>query len=138
MQWSDVVAPPPTKMLRQFAGLFLVVFLGLAAWRVWQGHADTWAAVLAGSALLVGVVGLAWPPAIRYLYTGWMIVAFPIGWTISHLVLALMFYGLFAPVAAVFRLIGRDELRLRRKRSPDSYWTPKPGAARARDYFRQF
>lgn len=138
MQWSEVVAPPPPKMLRQFAGLFLVVFLGLAGWRVWQGHADGWAAGLAVLALGVGLLGLVRPAAVRYVYTGWMIVAFPIGWTISHLVLAVMFYAVFTPIALLFRAIGRDELRLRRDQARASYWVPKPGPASVREYFRQF
>ena len=138
MQWSDVIAPPPPKVLRQFAGLFLVIFLGLAAWRMWNGRADGWAVAMATAAVAVGLVGLARPTAIRYVYTVWMIVAFPIGWTISHLVLGVMFYALFTPLALLFRLVGRDELRLRRDPSRATYWAPKPGAASARDYFRQF
>ncbi len=70
MQWSEVIKPPPQKMLRQFAGLFLVVFLGLAGWRVWRGHADQWAVALAVLAIGVGVVGLVRPSAVRFIYTG--------------------------------------------------------------------
>jgi hypothetical protein len=137
MQWSEVIAPPPRRTLRQFAGLFLIVFLALAGWRVWKGHPDTIAAVLAGLAVVVGVTGMALPGAIRYLYTGWMIVAFPIGWTVSHLVLGAMYYLMFTPVAFVFRLTGRDELRVRRQ-DRTSYWVPKEQPASVREYFRQF
>jgi TRAP-type C4-dicarboxylate transport system permease small subunit len=137
MQWSEVIAPPSTKVLRQFAGLFLIVFLGFAAWRAWEGHPDLWAAGLATLAVVVGSIGLIWPAAVRFIYTGWMIVAFPIGWTISHIVLLIMFYVIFAPIAALFRIIGRDELRLRRSARP-SYWVPKPRPEHVREYFRQF
>ena len=34
MQWSDIQFHPPIKTLRQFAGLWLVFFGGLA---IWQG-----------------------------------------------------------------------------------------------------
>ena len=138
MQWSEVIAPPPARLLRQFAGLFLVFFLALAGWRAWQGQADGWAAGLAALALSVGLVGLLRPMAVRFIYTGWMIVAFPIGWTISHLALALMFYAVITPVALVFRAIGRDELQLRREEREASYWKPKPGPESVRQYFRQF
>ena len=137
MQWSEVIKPPPEKMLRQFAGLFLVVFLGLAALRVWRGHADQWAAVLAVLALVVGVVGLIRPSAVRLIYTGWMIVAFPIGWTVSRVALAIVFYAVITPVALFFRVTGRDELRLRRGQGRASYWKPKPGPENVREYFRQ-
>ena len=136
MQWSEITKAPPQKMLRQFAGLLLLVFVGLAAWRVWNDRADGWAAVLAIVGVTVGVCGLVRPSAVRWIYTGWMVAAFPIGWTISWLVLALLFYGVFTPVALAFRLRGRDALRLRRQ-NERSYWTakaPPPGVA---SYFRQ-
>jgi TRAP-type C4-dicarboxylate transport system permease small subunit len=137
MQWSEVVKPPPQKMLRQFAGLFLVFFLGLAAWRVWRGQADQWAVALAVLAIGVGVVGLVHPSAVRFIYTGWMVVAFPIGWTVSRVALAIVFYGVITPVALFFRVTGRDELRLRRNQGRASYWKPKPGPENVREYFRQ-
>ena len=137
MQWSDVIAPPPEKLLRQFAGIFLVFFLGVAGWRVWQGHADTWAVVLASMALAVGLVGLVRPSAIRFVYTGWMIVAFPIGWTVSRVALAIVFYAVITPVAFVFYLMRRDDLQLHRGEKGASYWKPKPSPESVRDYFRQ-
>jgi hypothetical protein len=138
MQWSEAIKPPSEKLLRQFAGLFLLVFLALAGWRVWQGQVDVWAKSLAVLAVVVGGLGLVWPRAIRYVYTGWMIVAFPIGWTISMAVLGLLFFVLFTPIAALFKLIGRDELRLRRRDERVSHWTAKPAPSSVREYFRQF
>jgi hypothetical protein len=137
MQWSDVIKPPSARLLRQFAGLWLVFFGGLAAARVWHGHSDVWAAALATLAVVIGVLGLVAPNAIRPIYTGWMIAAFPIGWTVSQLMLIALFYGIFTPVALIFRIIRRDALGLRR-RDVNSYWRVKTPAARAEDYFRQF
>ena len=51
--------------------------------------------------------------------------------------LAVLFYGLFTPVALLFRLIGRDALSLRRRAGTASYWKPKPAAPAVRSYFRQ-
>ena len=137
MQWSDATRPASAKTLRQFAALCLVVFGGLSAWRVWQGHADARAAVLAAAALGLGITGLVRPAAIRRVFTGWMIVAFPIGWLVSRVALALLFYAVFTPVALVFRLMRRDVLH-RRREARTTYWTPKTGPADVREYFRQF
>ena len=137
MQWSEVVKPPSQKMLRQFAGLFLVFFLGMAGWRAWRGHADGGAVALAVLAIGVGLIGLVRPSAVRFIYTGWMIVAFPIGWTISRVALGLVFYAVITPVAFLFRLMRRDELRLRRTDGRASFWKPKPGPESVREYFRQ-
>jgi len=136
MQWSDVIKPPPLRQLRQFAGLFLIVFLGLAAWRWFGGRPDGWAVGLAVLAIAVGGTGLAVPAAIRPVYTGWMVAAFPIGWTVSRVALGAVFYLVVTPIAWLFRLTGRDALNLRR-RQPESYWLPKRQPAGDREYFRQ-
>jgi len=124
-------------MLRQFAGLWLVVFGAVAAWRVWSGHADAWAIGIGAAAVVVGGVGLIWPMAVRPIYSGWMIAAFPIGWTVSKVALGAMFYVMFSAVAVVFRLTGRDALHLRRGQK-ESYWTDKAGARSGTEYMRQY
>jgi hypothetical protein len=137
MQWSDVTKAPTLKMLRQFGGLSLVVFGGLAAWRLWHGQTGLWTYALAAIAVLVGVTGLIAPALVRPIYIGWMIVAFPIGWTISHIALGLMFFAVFVPVGLYFRMTGRDALRLKRGKE-GSYWLAKPAARSGDEYLRQF
>ena len=137
MQWSDVTKPPPPRQLRQFAGLFLVVFLALAAWRWFGGRGDAWAVGLAVAAVVAGVPGMLFPVLVRPIYTGWMVAAFPIGWTVSRVVLGAMFFLLFTPVGLAFQLAGRDLLGIKRTRR-ETYWTPKRRPATAREYFRQF
>jgi hypothetical protein len=137
MQWSDVIKPPPDRMLRQFAGLSLVIFGGIAAWRWYSGVVDGWTMGWAAAALLIGGIGLVAPRAIRPIYQGWMVVAFPIGWTVSKVVLGAMLYLVFTPVALAFRLLGRDALKLRPKQAA-SYWEPKATAKSGEEYLRQF
>jgi hypothetical protein len=138
MQWSDIPFRPPQKMLRQFAGLWLAFFGGWALWQ-WrvQGH-PTAAIVLGVLALTVGPLGLARPEWLRPIYVAWMVVAFPIGWTVSQVLLAVLFYGLFTPIGLVFRLLGRDPLHRARRPERESYWSPKPVPASLRRYFQQF
>ena len=137
MQWSEVTKAPSLKMLRQFAGLSLVVFGGLAAWRLWHGQ-DGWLTYVLGIlAIGIGVTGLIAPAVIRPIYTGWMIVAFPIGWTITQLVLVVLYFGLFTPIAFIFRLMGRDALSIGRQERP-SYWAPKRASSSTADYLREY
>jgi hypothetical protein len=137
MQWSDVTARPSNRTLRQFAALFLIVFAIVAGLRVWRG--DTGAATIAIAAIgaLVGVVGLIRPDSIRIVYTGWMIAAFPIGWTISRIIVTALFYLVFTPFAITFRLFGRDGLRLRRH-VRTTYWVETKGADAPESYYGQF
>lgn len=138
MRWSDIPFDPPRATLRQFAGLWLACFGGLALWQgLVRGQAGL-AWLCAGLALTIGPLGLMRPGWLRPIYVGWMILAFPIGWTVSQVLLALMFFGLFTPIALVFRLLGRDALHRERRPGVGSYWTPKPAPAGPRSYFRQF
>ena len=137
MQWSDVTAAPSRRVLRQFAGLCLVFLVGGAVYRAWQGHLTTGTWILGGAGAVIGVLGLIAPAAVRWVYTGWMIVAFPIGWTVSKLMLGTMFYAIFTPVALVFRVMRRDALH-RQKPEVTSYWTPKAGAEDVKEYLRQY
>src|SRR5262245_32339696 len=117
MRWSDIDLHPNANKLRQFAGLWLAFIGSLAVWKGWwQGHVAIGIG-LATIALVVGIVGLLWPTRIRLIFVGAMIVAFPIGFVVSHVLLAVLFYGLLTPVALHFRVIDRDGLQLRRRRN---------------------
>jgi Saxitoxin biosynthesis operon protein SxtJ len=136
MQWSDIVAAPKPRVLRQFAGLCLAFFGGLAVWRAWHGDLGPRTEVTALVGLVLGGMGLVRPPSVRWVYTAAMVAAFPIGWAVSQVMLAGIFYLIFTPVAIVFALVGRDVLRLKRPSAP-SLWTPKEHASGARGYLRQ-
>src|SRR5690349_12757913 len=97
MNWSDVPRDPSPRVLRQFAGLWLVFFGGAAVWQgVVRGRGEL-AAVLAVAAVTVGAAGLLKPRLVRPIFTGWMLLVFPVNWLVSHLVLGLIYYGLFTP-----------------------------------------
>jgi hypothetical protein len=137
MGWSDITFSPTQRTLRQFAQLWIVFFAGLALWHgAWRGQPALGLALVA-LALTIGPLGLLRPRSIRPIYIGWMVLAFPIGWMLSSLVLAIVYYGVITPIGLAFRLMGRDALR-RRARKSDTYWQPKPPVTDVRRYFRQF
>src|SRR5689334_9900395 len=106
MQWSDVTRAPSRTHLRQFAALCLIVFGGMAAWRWLHGRHDTSTIVMGAAAVLIGIPGMVAPMLVRPVYTGWMIAAFPIGWTVSRLILGAIFYAVITPIGWAFRLTG--------------------------------
>jgi len=137
MKWSDIQFQPTKKVLRQFAAAWLVFLL---AWAVHQwlarGHQTT-ALVLGALAVGVGGLGLIAPATLRRLYIGCMIVAFPVGWVVSQVMLALLYFCVITPVALCFRLRGRDLLH----RTPPqraSFWTAKSLPQDVRRYLRQY
>jgi hypothetical protein len=80
---------------------------------------------------------MVFPALIKPIYLGWMVAVFPIGWTVSRLLLGAVFFGMLTPLAVVFRARGRDPLHLRRV-PRDTYWTAKRQPGGAAEYFRQF
>jgi hypothetical protein len=138
MRWSDIQFDPPLKVLRQFAGLCLLIFGGLALWEILKQGRMGYGGILAALALTIGPVGLVRPAWVRFIYVGWMVLAFPIGWTMSQVILATMFFGLFTPIAFAFRLLKRDTLHRRRRPELESCWQHKPPPPDLRSYFKQF
>jgi len=138
MTWSDIPFNPSRAVLRQFATLWLVCFLALAAREWFVRDRPLLGLALAAVAVLLGVPGLLRPALLRWIFVAWMVVAFPIGWLVSWLLLALLYFLVFTPLALWFRFRGRDQLG--RKPAPDhaSFWEPKHTPRDPRSYFRQY
>jgi Saxitoxin biosynthesis operon protein SxtJ len=138
MKWSDIPFQPTRPVLRRFAGAWLIFFLVWAGVQTYgRGHPRA-GLILAALAVGVGGIGLVKPQAVRWIFVGWMVLAFPIGWLISQLMLALLFFGIFTPLAVFFRLRGRDVLRLRRPSGAQTYWMAKSTPENVRTYFRPY
>jgi hypothetical protein len=67
-----------------------------------------------------------------------MVAAFPIGWTVSLVLLALVYYVVFTAFGLVFRVLGRDPLGRSFNRAAPTYWVPRRQPESAERYFRQF
>ena len=67
----------------------------------------------------------------------WMRVGFMLGIIMSPIVLGIIFFFLFTPIAFLMRLSGRDELKLRLKKQP-SYWIKRDKEAQSDSYKNQF
>jgi hypothetical protein len=138
MSWSDLPLRPTPRALRQFAGAWLVFFLAFGAHQYLVRKHPSAGLFLIGLALIIGLLGLIKPSAVRGLFVGWMVLAFPIGWVISLLMLLLMFYCIFTPVALLFRISGRDLLCRKRVPARATFWLPKQMPQDVRSYFRQY
>jgi hypothetical protein len=132
IQWN-----PSTKQLRQFAGIWFPAFCGLVGWSIGNktGH---WSEVEIGWVLagLLSVGGLVLPALIRPIFVGLILLTFPIGWVVSHLLLGLIFYGVVTPIGLILRISGHDPLQLK-KPSGNSVWKTSVGKTDAIRYLRQ-
>jgi len=127
---------PTPRDLRLFAVL-QVAFCALCVTVLIPGLSRrTIGGVLAISSA-TAVVGVLAPRRIAWIYRGWMLLVFPIGWCVSYCVLAATFYLILTPIGLIMRLCGHDPLR-RRPDSSATFWEERPPAPEADHYFRQF
>lgn len=138
MALLEIPWKPSPRDLRWFAALQFV-FLAVVAGVLHRHAGQSWVAwaLLAVSAA-IAVVGLAVPRAVRLVFVAWMVVAFPIGWLVSHVVLAAVFYLVFCPIGLALKLCGHDPLQRRFDRRAESYWSPRQASDDKSRYFRQF
>jgi hypothetical protein len=132
IQWN-----PSTKQLRQFAGIWFPAFCALVGWSI--GHkTGHWSEVEIGWVLagVLSVGGLVLPALIRPIFVGLILLTFPIGWVVSHLLLGLIFYGLVTPMGYILRISGHDPLQLK-KPGGNSVWKTSVGKTDATRYLRQ-
>ena len=138
MIWSDIDFRPAQRKLRTFAGLFFAAATTVATWQTCVHQRWLIAALLFIGGAAVAAVGVLRPLLVRPLYVGMMVASFPMSWMVSHLLLAIIYFGLFTPLAAIFRLTGRDALRLRPAPESSSYLKNKPAPVKSQAYFRPF
>src|ERR1700689_1220488 len=99
---------PSAKELALF-GLLCLAFFGLVGLSALHKTHSLHSAIVIWSAAAVGVaIYFAVPPLRRPIYLGWMYAAYPIGWVMSYVLLAIAFFGVFTPVGFLMRLMSRD------------------------------
>ena len=127
---------PAPRDLRVFAALWLV-FLGAAGAIAWRKGAAPAAVAWWIAAAVVAVPGLLVPRTVRIVYLAAAYAAFPIGFVVSALILAVFYFLVLTPAGVIMRMLGRDSLD--RRLAPDraTYWEPRGPPPAPDSYFRQ-
>lgn len=115
------------RALRSFGLVVGGVLLGVAAWIGWRHgwRPAPWAYALGGAGLLLVLLGLAWPVALRLPYRAWMALAFVLGFVMTRVILTVTFCLVVVPIGLLMRLSGRDPLHRRLEPDRPSYWIPR-------------
>jgi len=112
---------PDKQELRKFglifAGMFILIFALLLPW-IWDKSSPTWAWIVAA---VFASAGLLVPMALGPVYRLWMKIGNVLGWINTRIILGLVFFLIFAPVALFFRLVRKDILKQRLDASASSY-----------------
>ncbi len=134
----DLNLNPSKRDLRIFS-LAMLAFLTFVGWVVWHksGSAAAGAAVVSAG-VAFAILGLAAPPAVRPVFVALMVINYPIGWVVTHVVMALIFYLVVTPLGVIMKLCGRDPLERRFDPSAKTYWKPRRSETDSSRYFRQF
>jgi Saxitoxin biosynthesis operon protein SxtJ len=116
-QAPEVVGDASDRSLGFVACVALVV-TGL--WPLLHAQGPRWWAV--GFGLAFGAAGLIRPSLLAPCNKVWTALGLLLGKIITPVVMAILLYGVIAPVGLIQRLLGRDQLRLKRDANVDSYW----------------
>lgn len=129
----------PSKKELAWFGLMFLAFFGLIGGFVWwRFEAQTVAYGLWGGAAVIVAAYYAVPGLQKPIYLGWLYAAYPIGWVISHVVMGVIYYLVFTPIALVFKLIGRDALERKIDKNAKTYWVEHRTGGDPQRYFKQF
>lgn len=135
---SEIIGTPSRFDLRVFAAGQIVFFAVLLFWL----FADSvpFQIALAGTAVsaVIGIVGLYEPNWIKPVYVVWMTVVFPIGWLVSHVCMALVFYLVVTPIGILKRNLSGDPMERSLDPERKSYWQERSVKKSSESYFRQF
>jgi hypothetical protein len=114
-----------------------VAFFGAVTWFKFENPSlarGLWIAAVA-----VPVVGWAVPSFMRLVFVGMSYLAWPIGFVVSHVVLALVYYGVLTPIGLLMRIFGYDSMKKKFDPETATYWVKRSTTpADAKTYFRQF
>ena len=130
---------PTRRQLNQFGCIwlgFLALFGVIAHFKFHNPALARWLWI---AAVVVPIVGWVVPAFMRLVYLAMSYVAWPIGFVVSHVVLAVVYYLVLTPVGLLTRVFGYDPMKRRFDREAASYWIERsPDAVDNKRYFRQF
>ncbi len=118
-----------TASNRSFGLVFGGAFAVLAFWS-WYKGGHLWPVHIAVSAVFT-LLALIYPAILEWPNKIWTKLGLLLSRIVNPIVMGLIFYLVFTPVAVIRRMRGHDPLRLKFARSATSYWIARdpPGPA---------
>lgn len=108
---------------RKFGFLFTFIFVVMGTYFLKENNGDLSLGFYC-LGLVVLVITLLSSAMLTPFNKAWMRFGFLLGMLVSPIVLGVLFFGLFTPIAVGMRLFGRDELRLKTN-GRISHWKAK-------------
>ena len=108
MKFSEMELPSN----RKFGLFFTIVFVVVSVYFFYSTKV-MWAYAFTLASLIFLVITFVKSDALLPLNKLWMRFGLLLGMIVSPIVLGIIFFGLFTPIAIMMRLSGRDELRMK-------------------------
>lgn len=118
---KNITATP--RELKRFGLMMGVILFALAVYLFWK-EKSSYPYFAAVGAVFTGV-GLFQPKLLRPVYQGWMTIAVIMGFVMTRVILTVLFFGLFTPIALLARLFGKDLLLQRWDKKASTYWVTR-------------
>ena len=132
MKFSEIELPSNKKF-----GFFFTLVFAIATGYFYLVASFTCVYVFAATVVVLFTVTVVKADFLLPLNKLWMRFGLLLGMIVSPIVLGIIFFGLFTPIALLMRLSGRDELRLKFK-SITSHWISRSEPIQANSFKNQF
>ena len=132
MKFAEIELPSNRKF-----GLFFTFVFAVAAAYFYYSANVSWAYLFIAAASIFLLITLIRSDALLPLNKLWMRFGFLLGMIVSPIVLGIIFFGLFTPLAMLMRLGRRDELRLK-FRQKASHWITRGEPIKSESFKYQF
>jgi len=128
---------PDARELRRFAIAMLIGFTVLGLLSLWRAGGIGTASIVLWSAGVVLAIAAFVPGLGKVAYLAVYLPTSIIGYVVSNVILALMFFLIITPLGIILKLMGKDLLQQRRQKDT-TQWTPVKGVKTEDSYYRQF
>lgn len=132
MKSSEIELPSNKKF-----GLFFTFIFAVSATYFYISENMVWAYLFITIAIIFLVTTLVRAKLLLSLNKSWMLFGIVLGKIISPIVLGVIFFGLFMPIAIFMRLSGRDELKLKLSNKV-SHWIVRRDPIKSDSFKNQF
>lgn len=129
---------PSEKELKQFAFGQLIFCLVISAWLFFFRESQTAPAVIMAVSVCLFILSRINPGVLKYPFLVLSIVAFPIGWVISHVVLTVVYFLVITPIGLIMKIAGYDPLERKLDPKAESYWKKRDEKGALERYFKQY
>ena len=129
-KFNEIILPTN----KRFGLFFSAVFLVISIYFFFNKDLSTFLIFLV-LAFIFCLISIAIPKILLPLNKLWMFIGFALGKIVSPIILAILYGGIFVPIGIFFKIIGRDELSIK-KRKNKSFWKTRVKVDHKEDLFK--